>query len=64
MTKDQIAGHLEEFKYILGTEVLLRELVRYFSTEELQEFIKHIEAHYDIKYYEEELVRSYMGVVE
>lgn len=61
MNKDQIAGHLEEFKYILGTDALMRELISYFSADELTDFVKHIEQHYDVKYYEEELVRSFLA---
>lgn len=59
MTKDQIAGHLEEFKYILGADVLMRELISYFSADQLTDFINHVEQHYDIKYYEDLLVRSF-----
>lgn len=59
MNKDQIAGHLEEFKYILGADTLIRELVSYYSAAELTDFVKHVEQRYDINYYEEMLVRSF-----
>ena len=59
MNKDQIAGHLEEFKYILGADTLIKELVSYYSAAELTEFVRHVEQHYDINYYEELLVKSF-----
>ena len=49
MNKDEVAGHLFEFSYLLGSDKLIQELVCYLSAQEGQNFIEHIHRHYDLE---------------
>lgn len=51
-TKDQALGHLWELDFILGADVIEKELVCFLSVDQLNEFIEHIYQMYDISEYE------------
>lgn len=57
--KDQAAGALFEIEYILGAEVIIREMIKFMSLDEVSAFVDHIHQHYETRHMEAQYEQAF-----
>ena len=60
--RDEEVDRILHIQYVLGSQCIIQELMRYMSVDELRKFNDHMNQHFDLDEIEKQMVAHYNDV--